>query len=154
MSQKLSSESSSILKGAFGLEIALNTIAGVVLIASPTTALTQMARSTAFITPTATLLAQLAGSMIMSFSAPLVLGLRAGPRDRKMAYWFLAAGEVVLVPVLVGKYLNGTDAGVKDNKELLVMASNLLVFFVWRVWCLGWRPQWFGVEQTGKLSQD
>jgi hypothetical protein len=145
------SQSSKIITWAFGIETAFNIGFGAAAVTFPVQILEQMARSPAFITPTATFLTQMTGGLVLSFAAPLAIGLRAGPREKKMAYWILGAGEVVLIPLLVGKWLNGSDAGLSDNVKLLGMAGNLLPFLLWRAWCLGWRPQWFGKEK-GDIS--
>jgi Na+-driven multidrug efflux pump len=142
------SQPSKIIKYAFIIESFFNIAGGVGMVAAPTTILSLMARSPSFVSPISTLFLQLTGGLVVSFAVPLALGLRAGPREKIMAYQFLAAGEIILIPLLVVKWASSTDAGMADDSKLMLMAGTLLPFLLFRFWCLGWKLEWFGREKS------
>jgi hypothetical protein len=139
-----------IIKYAFIIESIFNIAGGTAMLVAPTTILNLMARSPSFVSPISILFLQVAGGLVVSFAAPLGLGLLAGSREKIMAYQFLAAGEMILIPLLLMKWVSSTDAGMADNSKLLLMGGTLLPFLLFRFWCLGWRLEWFGQEKGSK----
>jgi hypothetical protein len=147
MADQVSFSPSKIITYAFAMEAVLNMAGGALLVAAPAQVLGFLSRSPSFVSPIAILFTQITGGLFASFAAPLILGLKAGPREKRAAYQFLAAGELISIPILVGKWLNGTDSGMNDDKKLLALTVFFLPLLTWRVWCLGWRAEWFGREK-------
>jgi hypothetical protein len=147
MADQVSFSPSKIITYAFAMESVLNMAGGALLVAAPTQVLNFLSRSPSFVSPIAILFTQITGGIFASFAAPLILGLRAESREKRLAYQFLAAGELISIPILVGKWLNGTDSGMSDNIKLLALTGFFFPLLVWRVWCLGWRSDWFGREK-------
>ena len=126
-----STSASPILRGAFALEAALNILFGSYTVFAPHSALSSLGAHPALITPTAEVVCQSLGALVFAITVPLLMGLRdeGTASERKMTYLLLGAGEAFLVPLFVGKWLVGSDAGSRACVEALVLGVETAV--VW-----------------------
>jgi hypothetical protein len=147
----------SIIQYALGFEAFGNVVAASAFIFYPSFCLSHALPLSPIPASTRTLL-QAFGAITYALSVPIVLCLRNGPHvphTRKMVYYILGAGEALLIPLFLYKGLaEGEDSGF-DNQWLLSAAVNLVPPLGWRLWCILWRPAWFGtteIENEGEKA--
>ncbi|KAH7073922.1 hypothetical protein BKA63DRAFT_491870 [Paraphoma chrysanthemicola] len=70
---------------------------------------------------------------------------------RQPLYRALLAFEVAFIPLLLWQALKMED-GIPKN-SLVSTATQFVPFVVWRIFTLGWKPEWFGRYLDGKKSE-
>ena len=150
----------SIIQKAFFLEACVNTTGIIALLVYPNESLSSFSVRTSEITPIATLLARVAGMLVLALTPQLLL---AAPDSegcagkRRFVYITLGTGEGALIPLLLWEAFRATDAekvlsgGGISKVAGILSATSLVPLLVWRAWVWQARPHWF--EQRGEKGK-
>ncbi|ESZ99540.1 hypothetical protein SBOR_0105 [Sclerotinia borealis F-4128] len=71
--------------------------------------------------------------------------------SRQRLYFVILVFELLYVPLLVWQAFMMEGGMLK--KSLLVGAAQFVPFVVWRIFTLGWKPEWFGRYQEGRKME-
>ncbi|KAF2239967.1 hypothetical protein EV356DRAFT_511271 [Viridothelium virens] len=141
-----------LLRTLFLLEAALNLSMGFVLLVHPTSTLASLIAHPHITTTSTASLAQWLGALVLGLVPPLLQAVPNGPGQvarRRWVYGAFAWVELVLIAVwawqvgAVGERRSGLETG----KMLSTALGPVAVTLGWRVWVLGWRGEWFGLEE-------
>lgn len=140
----------SIIQSALIFEALVTFPPAAILIAAPNWALSKLLPTTtimAGIPASTTSLAQMVGALIVTLTVPLVMSVPNRPHiaeTRRMTYWLLGAGEVLLILLLLAK--EGTS-GFSDG-ILKTGAVQMAPFLIWRAIVLLGKPEWLAGGST------
>ncbi|KAF2667862.1 hypothetical protein BT63DRAFT_457161 [Microthyrium microscopicum] len=132
---------------AFALEAFAQILMGTIALVAPTWTLSNIAQSPLFISPLSTFLLQVGGTLLIGVTVPLLesLSANASPAERRLAYNVLGVPELILIPLCLGKWVINSESGMDEGK-LLQLAIPIIPFLAFRIWCFGWRREWFGQD--------
>ncbi|QDS74567.1 hypothetical protein FKW77_008035 [Venturia effusa] len=146
----------SIIQYALAFEALATAPPGALLAIAPNWVLSKLLPTTtilAGIPASTTSLAQIVGALTVTLTVPLALSIPDRPHVaevRRMAYWLLGAGEVLLIPLLLTKE---GSSGFEDG-ILRTGASQMAPFLIWRAIVLFGKPEWLaGGSKLEKKTQ-
>jgi hypothetical protein len=142
-----------IIQKAFLIESLFNFLS-FPLITNTSLVLSYILKNPSQINPSTILFTRLFGGLIVGVLTPLLIfGLRT-PETRKIVYISLGLGEGLLIPLLLGEaFKDGgvTGLGKALTKGVALGAVGMLAPpCLWRVYCLGLRPELFRDVKVGK----
>lgn len=136
-----------IIRYAFALESAFNVLGAAGMLLTPHPILAFLAPSPSQITPLAVSLTQWLSAVVFALTAPLLLCLpntRRAVESRTTAYWTLAMGEGILVPIFLWQLGKGEEGSGFTRRALVAATVQLGALVGWRLYVLLGRPAWIG----------
>ena len=113
-----------------------------------------MGAAAAQATTTALQSAQQFGSVNVFIGATIALFIpntKKAIESRQILYFVLLVYELLYIPLLVWQAF--MMEGGMLRKSLLDAVGQFVPFVVWRIFTLGWKPEWFGRYQEGRKME-
>ncbi|KAL9085043.1 MAG: hypothetical protein Q9165_007784 [Trypethelium subeluteriae] len=141
-----------LLRALFVLEAVLNLSMGTLLLLRPTPTIASLIAHPHITTTSTASLAQWLGALILGLVPALLQAVPQGPGQVARRRWVYAAFawvEVVLIAVWAWQVVRVGErrSGLETGKMLSAALGPVAVTLGWRVWVLGWRAEWFGLEE-------
>lgn len=135
------------MRYALGIESALNLLGCTGMLLFPSHILSLLVTTPAEITATALSVTQWVGALGYALTAPMLLALpntRRGIESRATVYVSLAAGEMMLAPLLLWQALGKSEGSGMTRRALLLAGCSMLPHLPWRFFVLLGKPEWIG----------